>query len=148
MASGFHNFLAGLVLLVWVSQVSSRYVATNGSTPIISSIVLPSPVHSDVPPPALTPSCTNYSITSPDTRLTSFEYQKSNDETLVNFTVFNRMIGSTIECQGVSLQSSVTGDCHLTGNFKLKMSTFKYDAMTRTLTVNQSWLCNNEPATK
>jgi hypothetical protein len=129
-------------------KVLSQATPTNSSIPSSSPLVLPSPVHSDVPPPALSTNCTANSLSSPDLRLTSFFYQTGDlDDSWVSFTVVNRMAGSTTSCSGAGEQSRITGDCTTTGSRtgSLTESQFQYDSMTGMLTINQSWVCDDNP---
>lgn len=136
-ASGPLMLLAALLLPQALSQTSS----SNASTTTSSSLVLPSPVHSDVPPPPHPSSCTINSLTSPDVRLKSFFYQPDDAGSLY-FTFLNRMTGSTTSCEGDG-RDQITGDCF----GSLPGSQFKYDSMTSTLTITQLWQCNDSPTT-
>jgi hypothetical protein len=135
-ASGLLTLLAAFVLLL--PQVLSQ---TNTSTTPSTSLVLPSPNHSDVPPPALPTSCTINSLTSPDVRVKAFLYQPD-DAASLHFTLVNRMAGWTTNCKGTG-HGQITGDC----SGSQKTSQFQYDSMTSILTVTQFWVCNDSPAT-
>lgn len=133
-ASGSLKLLAVCVLLL--PQVLSQ---TNASTTPSSTIVLPSPNHSDVPPLPLPTSCTTNSLTSPDVRLTEFLYQLDVAASL-HFTLVNRMAGWTTNCEGIG-HGQITGDC----SGSEKASQFQYDSMTSILTLTQLWVCNDDP---
>ncbi|KAI1133298.1 hypothetical protein F5Y10DRAFT_287682 [Nemania abortiva] len=133
---GSHTRLLACLLLVASHSISVGNAAT-------TDIAIDSG-----PPPALTTSCLNNSLTAPTWTVDSFVYNQDVGISAVNFILTSNIIDAALDCFGQSESGDrqVDGDCTSEDEDHQYSAQFSFSATTRRLSIEQTWTCDNNTA--
>ncbi|KAJ8128984.1 hypothetical protein O1611_g4650 [Lasiodiplodia mahajangana] len=96
------------------------------------------------PPPALTTSCLNNSLTAPTWTIDAFSYNQAAGVSAVNFILTANMFDVGLDCFGQTEGSEryVEGDCMSEDEDHQYSAKFVFESSARRLSIEQAWACD------
>ncbi|RYC59707.1 hypothetical protein CHU98_g6494 [Xylaria longipes] len=133
----------------WLRKSSSIWLLTVAPLLISASQAVATDITADDgPPPPLTTSCLNNSLTAPTWTVESFKYGEDDTTSTVNFILTSNTIPEELDCFGQAEEQSprVNGECTNEDGKHEYSAQFVFDASTRDLSVEQDWACDDNAA--
>ncbi|KAI0864894.1 hypothetical protein F4860DRAFT_382768 [Xylaria cubensis] len=136
--------------LLWLSKSLFIWILTVASHLISASNIDADIITDNSPPPPLTTGCLNNSLTAPTWTVDSFEYNEGAGASTVNFILTSNTISDELSCLGRATGNdlSLDGECTNKDEKRGNSAHFTFDASTRDLSVEQSWVCDDNAARK